>query len=260
MLDKISSGLKKHAPVIHRALKRGMERSRFPVPKMVMGRPVWTQARLVRETIWGSQVLHWIVDGIRPGDVFFDVGAHHGWMSLVASRRTGRTGRVVAFEPSPPSVELLRYHKRVNRLSQMEIVPKAVSREDGTRPFFLVGDGNAVMNSLVEIEEAANSPRGTSAMEVETVCLDSFSRQTGLVPRMIKIDTEGAELMVCEGAGELLARRHPALIIATHPTWLPEGRKIEDLFEMLKGLGYRMAGSDVLKYNGADFGDYLFVA
>jgi FkbM family methyltransferase len=168
---------------------------------------------------------------------------------------------VVAFEPSPSSVDFLKYHKRVNRLAQMEIVPKAVSAVDRQRvPFNLVGDGNAVMNSLVEIEEAKNSLRGISAIEVESITLDSYSQRSGLVPAMIKIDCEGSELWVCEGATRLLSEIRPALIIATHPTWLPDGQKIEDLFTMLNDRGYRVAGSEIISYQDTDFGDYLFLA
>src|SRR5690349_8207993 len=45
---------------------------------------------------------------------FFDVGAHYGWMSLIGAQCVGAAGRVIAFEPAPPLVDILRYHKRVN--------------------------------------------------------------------------------------------------------------------------------------------------
>jgi FkbM family methyltransferase len=167
----------------------------------------------------------------------------------------------VAFEPSPPSVDFLRYHKRVNKITQMEIVPKAVSSVDAPMtPFTLVGRGDAVMNSLIEIEEVRNDRRGRTVIQVEAISLDSWSRQTGLVPAMIKIDTEGAEIWVCEGARRLLAEKRPALIIATHPPWLPQGQKIEDLFALLSGYGYRIVASDIMRYKETDFGDYLCMA
>jgi len=189
------------------------------------------------------------------------VGAHQGWLSIAAARRTKSTGRVVAFEPSPASVKFLRFHKRMNRLKQMEIVSKAVSERDSVAvPFILEGDGDSVMNSLVEIEAVKHGPRGSNLISVESVSLDSYSKQTGLVPSMIKIDTEGSELWVCEGAKRLLAEHRPALIIATHPAWLPDGQKIEDLFSLLSGYGYRVASSDALQKTTADFRDYLFLA
>ena len=77
---------------------------------------------------------------------------------------------------------------------------------------------------------------------------------------MVKIDAEGAALWVCEGARGLLAQSRPALIIATHPTWLPKGQMIEDLFALLRGYGYHIVASETLRYKEADFGDYLCIA
>jgi FkbM family methyltransferase len=205
--------------------------------------------------------MRWIADTLRPGDVFFDVGAHQGWMSMVAARRVGHQGRVVAFEPSPPLVEFLFYHKRLNRLSQVDIIPKAVSnRDEAATPFHLVGDGNSFMNSLSDTDITEIPPEDKSVIEIEAVTLDAYSRQSGLIPHLIKIDTEGSELWVCEGARHLLAQHHPALIIATHPSWLPKGQTIEELFGLLNDLGYRIIDSFISRYKGTDFGDYLCVA
>ena len=257
----LNSLLKKYAPGIHHRLKQSLAWSGLPVPKMLLGRPVWTHSRLLNCRLTEPHVLRWIDDGLHPGDTFFDIGAHQGWMSLAASRRTGRKGRVVAFEPSPSSIELLSYHKRVNKLSQMEIVPVAVSNKDGAKiPFHLIEDGDSSMNSLFGANIPELSLRDTSVIQVETITLDTFSSQSGLVPTMIKIDAEGAELWICEGAKHLLAQHHPTLILATHPLWLPEGQKIEDLFELLSTCGYRIVDSEIRHHNGSDFGDYLCVA
>lgn len=261
MFAAVNSTLKRYTPGLHHLLKDGVMGAGLPFPKMLWGRPVWTHLQLWDRVVWGEIVLGWISEYLKPGDVFFDVGAHHGWMSMVAARRTGRGGKVVAFEPSPSSVDFLRYHKRMNRLTQMEIVPKAVTKIDAAEtPFIVVGSGDAVMNSLVELDEVKSDPRGNSVIQVEAITLDSYSQQTGLTPAMIKIDTEGAELWVCDGARRLLAESHPILIIATHPAWLPEGQKIEDLFAMLSGYGYRIVASETLRYKETDFGDYLCIA
>jgi FkbM family methyltransferase len=256
----LNSRLKKHLPKLHQFLKQTLAQTKLPVPKMLLGRPVWTHAQLLNSTLTEPHVLRWIAEALHPGDVFFDVGAHQGWMSMIAARQTGRTGKVVAFEPSASLVEFLSYHKRMNRLSQLDIVPKAVSNTDGTGiPFFLVGNGNSFMNSLFGTNPPL-PPQGKSLIEIETITLDTFSRQSGLIPQLIKVDTEGAELWVCEGAKHLLATHHPALILATHPLWLPQGQKIEDLFKLLNDFGYRIVDSNIYKYRGADFGDYLCVS
>ena len=130
MFDAINTGLKKFAPELHSLLKRGIRQSQLPLPKMLWGSTVWTHSRLWNHVLVDESVLHWITEYLKPGDVFFDIGAHHGWLSIAAARRTGPMGKVVAFEPSPASVEFLSFHKRVNRLVQMEIVPKAVTKMD----------------------------------------------------------------------------------------------------------------------------------
>jgi FkbM family methyltransferase len=81
------------------------------------------------------------------------------------------------------------------------------------------------MNSLSGTKIPENPLRDKSVVEIETIALDTFSRRTGLILPLIKIDTEGAELWVCEGAKHLLAHHRPALIIAIHTPWLPEGQK-----------------------------------
>src|SRR6185437_10815977 len=262
MFGAINCGLKRYAPGFHHVLKHGVYRIGLPLPKMLWGgKPVWTHSRLWNHVVWDESVLRWITEYLKPGDVFFDVGAHQGWLSMAAARRTGRSGRVVAFEPSPVSVKFLHFHKRMNCLTQMKIVPKAVTRENqAATQFLLEGDGDSVMNSLVEIENVRNGTRGITVITVEAISLDSYSQQTGLVPKMIKIDTEGSEIWVCEGAKRLLAQNRPALIVATHPKWLPDGQKIEDLFALLSRYGYRVAASDTLQCNTADFRDYLFLA
>jgi FkbM family methyltransferase len=261
MFAAISTGLKKVAPGLHGLLKRRVQQSRLPLPKMLWGRTVWTYPRLWNRVVVDASVLHWIAEYLNPGDVFFDIGAHQGWLSLAAAWQTGSMGKVVAFEPSPASVDILSFHKRVNRLVQMDIVPKAVSKTNSSSiPFILEGDGDSVLNSLIEIEEVRIGSRGRTVIPVETITLDSYSEMTGLVPRMIKIDTEGSEIWVCEGTKRLLSENRPALIIATHPAWLPSGQKIEDLFALLSGFGYRVAACDSLQYARDDFRDYLFLA
>lgn len=244
-----------------RFLKQSLVRAKMPVPKIVMGTPVWTHPQLLRRKLTEPHIHRWIADHLHRGEVFFDVGAHVGWMSMVAARITGRAGHVVAFEPSPSNLEFLSFHKRKNRLSQIELVPKAVSNKDEARtPFYLVGDGDSFMNSLLGKEIPEIPPQDKFVIEIETITLDTYSNQSGLIPHLIKIDVEGAELWVCEGAKHLLGHHHPALILATHPLWLPEGQKVEDLLKLLEDFGYRIMDSNIYKYNGADFGDYLCVA
>src|ERR1700753_3810268 len=86
----------------------------IPVPRKLLGALVLTHVNLIRSRQTEPHILHWMAERLRPGDVFFDVGAHHGWMSMVAARKVGSKGKVVAFEPSPVLASYLSYIKRVN--------------------------------------------------------------------------------------------------------------------------------------------------
>jgi FkbM family methyltransferase len=226
---------------------------------MLMGRPVLTHAELFRSRQTEPHVLRWISDALKRGDVCFDVGAHHGWMSMVAARKVGIDGYVVAFEPTPLLVHYLNYIKRANRMHQLQIVPKAVAECDAShRPFRVIGNGNSFMNAFPDLQLPEDSVRNSSILEMETVSLDTFILTSGLIPNLIKIDTEGAELLVCLGAKKLIEAHHPTLIIATHPLWLPRGQKIEDLFRFLDSCGYRAVDSRLCEYEGSQFGDFLY--
>jgi FkbM family methyltransferase len=73
-----------------------------------------------------------IIDSLRPGDVFVDVGANAGLFSLHAARKDGNTGRVVAIEPLPIMLDRLRFNIRANRFGNVSVVPSAVGDEPGS--------------------------------------------------------------------------------------------------------------------------------
>ena len=233
-----------------------------PALRRVAGEWVWIHPRLLASGLVHTEphIIRWIDAHVRAGGTFFDVGANCGWLSLRAAKRAGAGGRVVAFEPSPVLAGLLAYHKRVNRAAQVEIVPKVVCDTDGaTVDLFVLAGGLSSRNSITTGGEVPFLGREEkSRIPVPAITLDSYCTGTGVWPSLVKIDVEGAELMVLRGASRLLARR-PTLIVGTHPHWLPEGQSVEQIFELLSAHGYRPAGSCVTRFEGFEIGDYLFV-
>ena len=67
---------------------------------------------------WGHDLgdLRFLWRNLKPGIVFLDIGAHHGIYSIVAAKKLGTNGTVVAFEPSSREYRRLRLHLRLNRL------------------------------------------------------------------------------------------------------------------------------------------------
>ncbi len=85
---------------------------------------------------------------LRPAMTVVDVGAHHGLYTLLVSKRVGRKGRVIAFEPSPREFRKLKKHIRWNRCSNVQLMPCAVGDEPGETDFYLVEGSQDWSNSL----------------------------------------------------------------------------------------------------------------
>jgi FkbM family methyltransferase len=263
MWPLINQSLKRNAPAIHAFLKRRLAAGPwFPVWRRVRGEFFRVHPRLLTADLSDSEphICRWILEHLRPGGVFFDVGAHYGWLSLKAARRVGRDGRVVAFEPSPVLLDILRYHQQCNRLSQMTVVGSAVSERDASgEAIYLLNGGLSSRNSLTIGRPGLPflDGAGMSAAEVSTLKLDSFCEATGIAPDVIKIDVEGAEGMVLRGAAGVLRHYKPVLVISTHPYWFPAAESAERLFDLLAGYGYRTRDAHVIRLEGYEVGDYL---
>jgi FkbM family methyltransferase len=241
-----------------------------PVPKRFGGRTLWFHPRFLTFDLElvEPQVMNWIDSHLKPGSVFIDVGAHHGFHSLRGYVATKGLGRISAFEPSPANLSILDYHVRMNRAAgEIRVVQKVVC--DHTAPdveFCLVDGGDSSGNSLtiggegIPFYEGEHGERRRS-VKIESVCLDDYCEAECLVPDLIKIDVEGAELLVLQGAKAILAKYRPALILSIHPFWLPKGQTTEQIVEFLHARGYRIQKSD----SGAEteileFGEYLCLA
>ena len=141
---------------------------------------------------------------IVPGDVVFDVGAHVGFYTLLASRLVGPQGRVIAFEPLPRNVDLLERHLAYNAASNVTLVKAAVGERSGEDRFDTTGEPS--MGALAEEGEL-----------VQLVSIDDMVERGEVPPpRLIKIDVEGAESRVLQGAAATLAKHRPVLLLAAH--------------------------------------------
>jgi FkbM family methyltransferase len=150
----------------------------------------------------------YLLQRLGPGDTFVDVGAHVGYLSLPIARRVGPRGRVIAVEPFPSSVRLLRRNVALNAFEWVTVVEAAAAREDGRARLRLtaVSDmwGTLCDDTLGE---------ETGSINVATRSLDSLARALDWPPVAgIKLDVEGAESDVLSGSEEVLARNPQAFL------------------------------------------------
>ncbi len=138
-----------------------------------------------------------------PGDIFVDVGANVGYHTVRASRSVGPTGRVVAVEANPENARLIAHTIELNGITNIELVPVALSGHRGHVVFGThVGSNGGFLDAAMSA-----SGRGTL---VPTFALDDLGFEGVSV---VKIDVEGAEAMVIDGATEVIRRDRPSLVM-----------------------------------------------
>ena len=170
---------------------------------------------------------------LHPGSICFDIGAQAGYHTLCASSMIGSTGRVFAIEPAPNNVTNIKKHIAMNHLTNVTVVEAAVSDFDGISSF----------DCSIRAVSGRLCPGGPLA--VRTITLDHEVDCGNLPePDYIKIDAEGAELRILEGARKLLMRCHLTLSIETHQ-WLSEFATVrQDCLRFLSQINYTVAEPD----------------
>lgn len=158
---------------------------------------------------------------LRPGDVIFDCGAHHGCTAVLFAMAAGPDGRVVAFEPHPRNVEIIRRNLALNRIDSVRIEACAAAAAPGS----------------VQLRDRSNGAIAfawwTRGFEVRTIALDDYVEDAGMAPTFLKIDVEGYEVEVLRGASRVLATA-PKLAIELHPRALPRyGSSVRELLDLL---------------------------
>jgi FkbM family methyltransferase len=185
---------------------------------------------IVRGTLEPS-VAEAMIRTIRPGHVFYDVGANVGYFTLVAARLVGPSGRVIAFEPVPWCAEAVAANIALNGLDQAEVRAEAVGDASGRARLRVVGE--ASQSLLASLEQRADVAR--EEIDVEVVALDDLvGAGTIPPPDVLKIDTEGAEILALEGMRETIAGHRPRIICEIHDTNAA-------FAELMDEFGYRVA-------------------
>src|SRR5256886_4843184 len=167
-----------------------------------------------------------------------DAGAHHGLYTLLASKRVGWDGHVIAIEPSLREGIRLEKHLRMNRCSNTELVPCALGENPGEEDLYLVDGEQDWCNSLRR--PAVSEPIHTVRVPVRR--LDDVLAESGVSKvDFVKLDVEGAELSVLYGAMKLLHREsRPAILAEVRDTRTqPWGYAAREILQFLVRMDYR---------------------
>lgn len=182
---------------------------------------------------------------VQPGDTVFDVGGHHGLMAIVAAKAAGPTGRVITFEPNELARERMAEHLALNRIENVLVETIALDAEDGERSFFIqtgvVSWNSSFFDQFVQKNNAQRPMNAVIERRVRTMRLDTYVQETGRVPDVIKIDTEGADFLVLAGARETIATHRPKLVLELNQTSAEfAGTSLDAFIDFLDEHGYEI--------------------
>ena len=156
------------------------------------------------------QVRQTVRDHVRPGDVVVDVGANVGCIAFLAAVTTGPSGRVIAIEPNPDSVQLLYRGVLLNGFEHVDILPYAASNR---RAVFALTGGTSNTHVI-----------GPRAVDEDGYCVQGIVLDEALawLPRLdfLKMDIEGHEPRAWEGFARTIAKFRPTLLVEFNPRCL----------------------------------------
>lgn len=183
-----------------------------------------------------KEVWQRLMDDLRPGGIFVDVGVYIGLYAVAAAQRVGAGGRVYGFEPDPRNYSHALEHVKLNALQdRVELIHAAVGERAGRVLFKFAAESGHIATAM-----------DAGATEVDCVTLDQFF--SGKKLDVLKIDVEGYEEKVLRGAAELLqddARCPRAIYVEVHPyAWGEVGTTSESLLALLRQSGYHVKHPD----------------
>jgi FkbM family methyltransferase len=176
-----------------------------------------------------------LCERLGPGAVFWDVGAHCGFFTCLASRIVGDEGRVVAFEPSSENRKRLLGSVALNHGANVDVQPFAVSARSGE--VAMQRHSTSTTWHLIQ-QTAPDEEAALHEAEVKVSCrtLDELAKEFPL-PDLIKIDVEGAEVDVLRGGRRLLHGHRPVLLVEVHSQEGPENAEA-----LLDGYAFECVG------------------
>lgn len=175
-----------------------------------------------------------IRSALRKDDIAVDVGCNKG-SYLWAMSSAVPNGKVVAFEPQPVLVDYLKNACARSRLDNVTIEGAGVSSACGTLRLAIPGEGDSSPGA--SFETAVSNREKCRFLDVPTYSLDKYFQHKPGHIGAIKIDVEGHEMAVLDGARETIKRNRPLVVCESEQRHLTGG-DVLDLFTFFRSLDY----------------------
>lgn len=224
-------------------IREARERARFPKGKDFTATTFWgrvltlpggdADARFLATygTLGGDEdrLIRFLIRILRPGDIFYDIGANYGFYTALAQELVG-DGEVHSFEPNSVVFPYLARLKQPGTF----LNSIALAETPGPVPFFS-GSPSDVSGFSTTVRDIGAAHHFAETI-AEATSLDAYALQH-TKPTIIKMDVEGGEAAVLRGGKELLASGAPTLAVELRSggPWVEHSRAT---LEVLAALGY----------------------
>lgn len=182
---------------------------------------------------------------LKPGMVFIDIGANLGLYSLFASTLVGEEGTVLAIEPSEREFQRLKTNAELNHRRNICLMQIGLSNESSERNLRIADEVHSGHNTFGDFAYTGVQQEGQQRARVQR--LDDVVQKEGFKRvDVIKMDAEGHELFVLQGAVETIKRFKPTLFVELVDRSLSlQGCTSDQVWDCLTNMGYRILQFDV---------------
>ena len=195
------------------------------------------------------------IDSLNNDDIFIDIGAHIGLYTLPAAHKL-KMGRVFAFEPSIKNYTVLKNHIELNNLKNVKLYNLLVGNNDSSIKFYEQINSVSPKNSIVKVDKISSYEEVIK----KQISLDSFFLDKKITPNSMKIDVEGAEIFVLNGAKNLIKLSKPRIYLSVHPVRIKKlGQDISQLYKFIDEINYSIYDMDMNKPEKLQLDEYILL-
>lgn len=194
---------------------------------------------IYRYGVFEEGLTRMVLEYLKPGMTFFDIGAHFGYYTLLGSFIVGNEGQVHSFEPTPSSFSILRAN-----VSNKDNVILNNSAAFSKRKIVLINDYGIKYSAFNTVYNARLSqdilPKlKVKKQKVESVSIDYYVENSGIVPNFIKIDAESSEYEILLGMQKTINKFQPVISIEVGDIEDKDVPASKDLINFLLNKGYK---------------------
>lgn len=192
----------------------------------------YLDAYIYAHGLYEPHIVRELINNINEGDTCIDIGANIGHHAIIMAQIVGVNGKINAYEPIPFIRTQMEESIALNNLKNVTIIPEALSNKEGEL-ILNVNVGNVAGSSFVNKED------GNQGLSINTRTLDSYNYSK---ISFIKLDVEGFEYSVLQGAEKTISSLHPVVLFEYSPTYYKKNSATDskDILLFFKKYNYKL--------------------